>query len=363
MPAPESTADADRRPPRVRAALWGAVVGATLAVVLEAGRVLVGGNVHVVVPGRVYRCGQPSPAALERLVRAYRVRTVINLRGCSNPFPWYLDECRATQRLDVAQEDVCFSAGRLPAVPELRRLIGILDHCEYPILFHCQRGADRTGLTAAVVLMLRPDVSYAAARRQLGLRYGHLALGRPANLDWFFELYERWLRARGLTHSPAAFRRWAEKEYCPGPCRCRLEWLDRPAALPSGRPVALRVRAHNTSLECWRLSPDSNAGIHLTYNLGDDTFQYQFTGAAGLFRAEVPPGGSIDLTLALPAVRRPGRYHLLVDMLDAQQCSFYQTGSEPLEEELEVREQEPAPALQRRAAGGPGLADQLAPGR
>jgi hypothetical protein len=347
----------------VRAAFWGGLVGAAVAVVLEAGRVLVGGNVHVVVPGRVYRCGQPSPAALARLIRTHRVRTVINLRGCSNPFPWYLDECRVTARLDVAQEDVCFSAGRLPAVHELRRLLEVLDRCEYPILFHCQRGADRTGLTAAVVLLLQPDVSYAEARRQLGLRYGHLALGRPANLDWFFGLYERWLRTHGLAHSPAAFRRWAETEYCPGPCRCLLEWLDRPAALPRGQPVALRVRVHNTSDETWRLSPDSNAGIHLTFTLCDDAFQYQYTGGAGLFHALVPPGGQIDLTFALPAVRRPGRYHLLVDMLDAQQCSFYQTGSEPLEEELEVREQEPAAGLQHPAAGPAGLADQLAPGR
>ena len=47
---------------------------------------------------------------------------MINLRGCCTPNPWYLDECRVTQRLDVSQEDICFSAGRLPSVPEVRRL-------------------------------------------------------------------------------------------------------------------------------------------------------------------------------------------------------------------------------------------------
>ena len=48
------------------------------------------------------------------MIAAHGIRTVVNLRGCCAPFPWYLDECRATHRLDVAQEDVCFSAGRLP---------------------------------------------------------------------------------------------------------------------------------------------------------------------------------------------------------------------------------------------------------
>ncbi|HJT77301.1 MAG TPA: hypothetical protein VJ739_08870, partial [Gemmataceae bacterium] len=83
---------------------------------------------------------------------------------------------------------------------------------------------------------------------------------------------------------------------------------------------------------------------------------YQVVNRAGLFAADVPPGGSIDLTLPLPALPRPGRYHLLVDMMHEQQCAFYQTGSEPLEEELEVRAQETASGVQRRPAGVPGVA-------
>jgi undecaprenyl-diphosphatase len=345
MTAPQVTAEPPCRRPLLRPVLAGLAWGVLLAVALETGRVFVGGNIHAVIPGRAYRCSQPSPEGLERLIRAYHIRTLINLRGCANPFPWYLDECRVTQRLDIAQEDVCFSAGRLPSVAELRHLLEVLDHCDYPILFHCQRGADRTGLTAAIVLMLQSDLSFAEARRQLGLRYGHLALGRPANLDWFFDLYARWLGEHGLAHSRANFRRWAEHEYCPGPCRCRLESLNHPACLSCGRPAALRFRAHNTSGETWRLSAGNNAGIHLMYNLYDDACRLRDAGRAGLFRAEVPPGGSIDLTVALPALHRPGRYLLMVDMMDEQQCAFYQTGSEPLEEELDVREQETAPGL------------------
>ena len=65
-------------------------------------------------------------------------------------------------------------------------------------------------------------------------------------------------------------------------------------------------------------------------------------GQAGLFDAEVAPGASIDLTLPVPALRRPGRYTMMVDMIDEQHCNFVQTGSEPLEWEFEVREQETA---------------------
>jgi protein tyrosine phosphatase (PTP) superfamily phosphohydrolase (DUF442 family) len=308
-----------------------------LAVGAEVGRIVVGDNFHTVVPGRVYRCAQPSGAALERIIRAHGIRTVINLRGCSVPAAWYLDECRTTHRFEVAQEDICLSAGRLPSVHEIRRLVEVLDRTEYPILFHCRRGIDRTGLAVTVFLLLHTDTSLAEARRHLSLRYGHIPLGRPANLNRFFDLYAEWLQSQDLGHSRTAFRRWAEREYCPGECRCTLELLAAPAWVRRGEPFVVRVRAHNTSIKPWRLRPGSGAGIHARCLLLDDEARAVFVERAGLFDAAVAPGESIDLTLALPAVRQPGRYLLVVDMIDEQHCSFYQVGSEPLEQELEIR--------------------------
>jgi hypothetical protein len=263
----------------------------------------------------------------------------------------------------MAQEDICFSAGRLPATGELRRLIEVLDHCEYPVLFHCQRGADRTGMTAAIVLLLLTDTPLPSARRQLSLRYGHVPLGRPWELDRFFDLYAAWLRDHGLPHSSAVFRRWCLDDYCPGPCRSALEPLNPPAFVPCGQPFVLRVRCRNTSPEPWRLSPAPTAGIHLSFVLHNDQYHCLGTGRAGLFDAVVPPGGSIDLTVALPALPKPGRYHVLLDMMDEQHCCFYQTGSEPLEQELDAREEDTAAGVQPGDPGRAGLADRLAPGR
>jgi hypothetical protein len=106
--------------------------------------------------------------------------------------------------------------------------------------------------------------------------------------------------------------------------------------VPTGKPIGLHVRAHNTSLRPWRLQPESNAGIHLSYNLSDSENRQLATGRAGLFTAEVLPGQSIDLTIALPAIAAPGRYYLFVDMTSEQHCEFYKTGSEPLLWELEA---------------------------
>jgi protein tyrosine phosphatase (PTP) superfamily phosphohydrolase (DUF442 family) len=323
---------------RFRPVLYGCLCGLVLATAVEARRVFLGTNIHAVVAGRVYRCAQPSAADLEQLVKAYGIRTVVNLRGCGYPFPWYLEESRATQALDVAQEDICLSAGRLPPAPELGRLLEVLDRAEYPLLLHCRRGADRTGLVSALVRLLQTDEPPATARRQLSLRYGHVALGRPAYLDQFFDLYADWLARHGTDHSPTALRHWILREYCPAECRCALEWCDRPTDVRRGEPFSVWIRARNTSDRPWRMRPGEHAGVHAGFIVWDAFDRQVATGKAGLFDAQVTPGQSIDITVPLPALREAGRYRLLIDMVEEQKSWFYQVGSEPLEEELDVRE-------------------------
>lgn len=318
------------------AALVGCVAGLGLAGAWEVGGVMLGRNFHAVIPGRVYRCAQPTAAGLEQVVRQHGIRTVVNLRGIGVPWPWYLDECRASHRLDVNHEDVSFSASRLPANQEVRRLIEVLDRTEYPILLHCRQGADRTGLASAVVLLLQTDASLEDARRQLSLRFGHVALDRAAHLDRFFDLYAAWLREHGLTHTPVVFRRWAEEDYCAGECRCRIEPLDVPTRVRRGEPAALRFRFRNTSLGAWRFRPENNAGVHLAFVFKDEADRGVACGRSGLIDARVEPGQGIDLTLVLPAIKRAGRYRLLVDLVDEQHCWFFQVGSEPLEREVEI---------------------------
>jgi protein tyrosine phosphatase (PTP) superfamily phosphohydrolase (DUF442 family) len=255
--------------------LYGCLAGAALAIAVEAHYVLLGKNLHTVIPNRVYRCAQQSADSLEQIVRQHGILTVVNLRGCCAPFPWYVEESRATQHLDIEQEDICLSSGRLPPVDEIRQLVGVLEHAAYPILLHCRRGADRTGLVSAVVVL-----------------------------------------------------RW----------HCDIEPLEVPRAAKKGETAAIRVRVRNTGSEVWQLRPENNAGIHVGYILLDDLNQWVATGRSGLFEKQVAPGQSIDLTLVFAPWKQPGRYRLLVDMVDERHGWFFQTGSEPFEKELEIRE-------------------------
>lgn len=321
-----------------------AVLVLVVAIGAEAMRVVGGSNRHAVIPGRVYRCSQPTEADLREMVRDYHVRTVINLRGVSYDQDWYEVEARTLHDLNVSQEDVTLSAYRLPPPAELRRLIDVLDHTAYPIVFHCKQGSDRTGLTAAVVLLLSPDATLAEAMRQLSPRYGHFRFGRTAAIDEFFDLYKAWLTAEGAEHGPERFRRWALAVYTPGPARSELTWLDAPPGpVPADKPLALRVRATNRSIEPWELKPGDNAGIHLSYVVANDQVRPLYRGRAGLMRATVPPGESIDLTIAVSPLP-PGKYVLVAHMTDASGAgvpgranSFVQFGDESLMVKLSVK--------------------------
>lgn len=319
-------------------AATGVLSGLAVGLLIEAGIVLAGRNFHVVVPGRVYRSAQLSPEDLTAVVQAHGIRTVVNLRGCAAPWPWYLDEARVTAALDINQEDICLSPCRLPPVSELRRLVEVLDRTEYPVLLHCRRGADRTGLASAIALLLETGASYGAGRWQLGPRFGHVALGPTSALDDFFARYRTWLRQQGREHSRAAFRTWLARGYCPGGRQARIEPLEAPSAVRCGEPVAFRVRCRNEGDETWHFHEDLNAGVHAGFALfGADDLPIA-TGHAGLFDAFVGPGEAIELKLVVPPLRAPGRYRLLVDMLDERQDWFFAFGSEPMERELEAHE-------------------------
>jgi protein tyrosine phosphatase (PTP) superfamily phosphohydrolase (DUF442 family) len=166
--------------------------------------------------GRFYRSAQMPAEALGRVVRAHGIRTVLNLRGSNPASPWYRAERAATLAAGATLVDVHMASDMWLSRAEARTLLDILDTCEYPVLVHCQWGAERTGLVSAISRLLRPDSTLGDARGQFSLYYLYVKAGDGAVMERHLDQYEHWLKTQGANHSPARFRRWLASLYIPG---------------------------------------------------------------------------------------------------------------------------------------------------
>jgi protein tyrosine phosphatase (PTP) superfamily phosphohydrolase (DUF442 family) len=153
--------------------------------------------------------------ALGQIVREKGIKTVLNLRGSHPEQIWYRDERQATLDAGATQIDMALSSCEWMSRVQLRALINVLDTCEYPLLVHCWRGSERTGLVSAFTELLRSDGTLADADAQFSLRYLFVRAGDGKVTAEHLDQYEAWLKRQGLAHSPEQLRRWAAEGFQP----------------------------------------------------------------------------------------------------------------------------------------------------
>ncbi len=169
------------------------------------------GNFGVVIPNQVYRSAQLGALELQRIVRQRGIRSVVNLRGAHPRDPWYRQQRAVALQLGVAHHDLRFSATGLPPITEILRLKRVLQNTERPLLIHCQRGADRTGMASALILLLDGEQPIDQVRKQLSARY-YIFSGHSAG-KLLLDEYVQWLATNKARHNGTLFAHWLETDY------------------------------------------------------------------------------------------------------------------------------------------------------
>lgn len=172
---------------------------------------------HPIVPGEAWRSAQLEVDDLARFVEEHGVRAVLSLRGASARDEDHEAEVAWCKANGVRHVQIPLTPTSVPTPAQGRALLRAFDNLPRPLLLHCHRGADRTGLASAAYLALVHGVDIdEAVDSQLCLLEGHVGLGRERAMDEWFELWRReadgrtlreWIETRGALAPMAALER------------------------------------------------------------------------------------------------------------------------------------------------------------
>jgi protein tyrosine/serine phosphatase len=208
-------ADKIKRPLLRRPSFW--ILAALLTPVLCVGgffgyRYGLQTNFDTVVPEKVYRSAQPSPAQITRWVEAYGLKTIVNLRRDAAK-TGLADETAAAVAAGATLINVRLPDRELPDRADLLQLAEVLETAPRPILLHCKMGADRAGIASVMAAMAIGDKPYAVARGQLDLFHFHID-SDPAHIGGVLMQYEDWCRKHQRdTGGWKEFRAWLATDY------------------------------------------------------------------------------------------------------------------------------------------------------
>lgn len=156
-------------------------------------------NFYAVQPYHLYRSRQLTAQQLEYYVKAYGIKTVINLRGEALDQKWWQEEVAVLNKLGIQLHNIPMSIPYLQTKENLIQLLELYDNAPQPILIHCKGGADRTGEAAALWKLDQENATKNVALKQLNKKFGHLSELYPtrrffieiwSGRDWLYNSYD-----------------------------------------------------------------------------------------------------------------------------------------------------------------------------
>ena len=123
---------------------------------------------------------------MERYIKKYGIKSVLNLRNDTEGTDWYRAERELCSRYGIEYFLVPMSQKKALSAKKAATVLRVLDAAPRPLLIHCKAGADRSGLVSAMWKEYVDGEPKEKAAGQLSLRYLHMPFGETQALDRFF---------------------------------------------------------------------------------------------------------------------------------------------------------------------------------
>lgn len=163
-------------------------------------------NFHTVISDEVYRSAQLNAIQLAYYKKEYHIKSIVNLRGYQPQDKWYRQEVAYAHKNGLHYYNLKLPAHELPLKEKLQKLVYILQTAPKPLLVHCKYGADRSGLAAAISVILSGNKSLDAMQDQISWQYNVLS---PVTIGYqVMRNYLFWLRQHTLSYGEKSFMYW-----------------------------------------------------------------------------------------------------------------------------------------------------------
>ena len=172
-------------------------------------------NFHSVVDDKFYRSGKLSNEDLAERIQEHGIKSVINLRrGGDRRGSDGRTQAEVVGSLGGSYYEVRLNSKRPPNDGRLEKLVELFDTVEKPIMVYCTSGTHRSGVAAAVWLLLEEGTQTEAALDQLTSRFGFFKFERYMRyyfssiptLDMFI-----WDFAEANKKDGVSFRQWYQQ--------------------------------------------------------------------------------------------------------------------------------------------------------
>ncbi len=158
------------------------------------------------ISDEAYRSAQPTMEQLERYVKKYGFKTIVNLKNANPKSAYYQFEKEKCEKLGITLIDVNVASRAILRPEQVKRAKEIFETAEYPIWIHCKAGADRTGIYATLYQYFRENTPIERTNQLSFWPFGHLKASKAGKVDFYFEQFLKYKKE----HPEAEFFEWSQ---------------------------------------------------------------------------------------------------------------------------------------------------------